>query len=76
MFLNVKLESQKEYDEESDNKSDEESKEKSDKESNNKLENKSEQNNKARVGITSTCSIIYTREKLDRILNDKAIISK
>lgn len=65
-----------ESDKESDNKSDDKSDKKSDKESDDKPNNEFEQNNKARVGLTATCSTIHTRKKLVRILNSKAMIPK
>ena len=88
MFLNKKLESEEESDKEFDKESIEESNEESnniadnksdkesDKKSDDKPNNKSEQNNKARVGLTATCSIIHTKKKLVRILNDKTIVPK
>lgn len=30
----------------------------------------------ARVSLTATCSTIYTREKLDKILNGKEMVPK
>lgn len=88
MFLNKELEfdkksedefeegSDEKSDEESDNESDEESNEESDEESDKESEDKSRQNNEARVGLTATCSTIYAREKLVRILNGKTVIPK
>ena len=88
MFLNKKLESEKESEEEfdeesvkesnkeSDNMSDDKSDEESDEESDDKPDDKSEQNNKARVDLTATCSTVHAREKLVRILNSKAMVPK
>lgn len=88
ILLNKKLESKEKFDKEfdkefvkesnkeSDNMSDDKSDKKFNEKSDNKSNDKSKQNNKAKVGLTATCSTIYTREKLVRIWSSKAIVSK
>lgn len=88
MFLNQKFkykekfnekfdgESIEKSDQESDNKSNNKSDKKYDKKSNDKADDKFKQNNKAKVDLTAIYSIIYTRKKPIRILNEKAMIPK
>lgn len=72
LFLNEKLDSKKNSKEESDKKSDGKSNDISNEEFDDKFDDKSdekpndkfEQNTRARVRLTTTCSIIYVREKL------------
>lgn len=80
MFLNEELRFDKKLNEESveesDEKSDDKSDDESDKKSDDKLNDESEQNNQVKVDLTATCSTIYSREKLIKILNGKVLIPK
>lgn len=66
------------FDDKSDNKSDKKSYNKSDDMSDDKSDKTSDQNNKgpARAGFIPVCSTTYVRERLVKILSEKAIVSK